>query len=216
MKILNSKKFWNLFSALFKAVGILLILYLLVSPFIPSLFYDFDKSANIQKEEKYRDPSFIANKTLSELEKLPKNGLLTGNRIIIAKIGVNAPIIESNNEAYGLNKGAWRMPDSSTPDKNGNTIITGHRFKYLPPNNLTFYLLDKLENGDIITIVWDKNIYYYKVKEKKIVNDDNLTILKQTKDNILTLFTCDPIFSQKHRLVIISDIYGKNPYINNN
>ena len=133
---------------------------------------------------------------------------LSPRRIIIPKIGVNAPIIDTENEDYGLSKGAWRLPDSSTPDKSGNTVLTGHRFKYLPPSNLTFYLFHKLEKGDITSVAWDGKIYYYRVKEIKIVSKDEVSILKQTKDPTLTMFTCDPIYSTKNRLVIVSELFS--------
>ncbi|MCK5459961.1 sortase [Candidatus Parcubacteria bacterium] len=128
------------------------------------------------------------------------------NRVIIAKIGVNAPIIDSSNEDWALSHGAWRIPGSSSPDKAGNTVITGHRFKYLPPSNLTFYLFHKLEIGDIILAVWEQKKYYYKINEIKIVSPRDLSILEKTEKPTLTLFTCDPIYSQKNRLVIIAEL----------
>jgi sortase A len=102
--------------------------------------------------------------------------------------------------------GAWRVPESSTPDKGGNTVITGHRFKYLPPSNLTFYLLDKMETGDIISVVYKEKEYYYRVKEIKIVDKTELSILAPTKEPILTIFTCHPIYSTEKRLVVTGDL----------
>jgi len=128
------------------------------------------------------------------------------NRVIIPKIGVNAPIVESENQDYALSRGAWRLSDSSTPDKAGNTVITGHRFKYLPPSNLTFYLFHKLEAGDIVSLVWQEKYYYYKIKEIKIVSADDASILGQTDKPTLTMFTCDPIYSQKNRLVVVGEL----------
>lgn len=128
------------------------------------------------------------------------------NRVIIAKIGVNAPIIDSANGDYALSKGAWRIPESSTPDTGGNTVITGHRFKYLPPSNLTFYLFHELEAGDTVLIIWHEKKYYYKVKEIKTIAAHDLSILKQTKEQVLTMFTCAPIYSQKNRLAVISEL----------
>ena len=127
------------------------------------------------------------------------------NALIIPKIGVNIPIIESEDEKYGLSRGAWRLPKSSTPEENGNMVLTGHRFKYLPPSNLTFYLLHKLEAGDIVSVVWNNKTYYYRVKEKKVVSADDTSILKQTKKPTLTIYTCDPIYSTKNRLVIVAE-----------
>jgi len=128
----------------------------------------------------------------------------SGDRIIIPKIGVNAPIIESKNEKDGLNRGAWRLPDSSTPDKGGNTVITGHRFKYLPPNNLTFFLLNKLVKGDRIQINWQGKVYDYLVDSTKIVPAAETSILAPSAEPLLTIFTCDPIFSTKNRLVVLA------------
>ena len=76
----------------------------------------------------------------------------------------------------------------------------------MPPNNLTFYLFDKLEIGDIVSVLWKEKNYYYKIKETKIVKPTDLSILEPTKKSILTMFTCDPIYSQKNRLVIVSEL----------
>jgi len=128
------------------------------------------------------------------------------NRIIIPKIGVNAPIIETADEQYGLDRGAWRVPNSSTPNRGGNMVITGHRFKYLPPNNLTFYLFYKLKIGDIASVIWQEKTYYYRIKEIKIVSNTETSILSPAEESILTIFTCDPIYSTKNRLVVISEL----------
>ena len=98
------------------------------------------------------------------------------------------------------------MPESSTPDKGGNTVITGHRFKYLPPNNLTFFLFDKLAKDDIISVIWRGKNYFYKIKETKIIKPPELSILKPTDASTLTLYTCDPVYSQKNRLVVIGEL----------
>ncbi len=132
------------------------------------------------------------------------------NRLIISKIGVNIPIVENKDEKIGLNKGAWRVSDSSTPDKGGNTVLTGHRFKYLPPSNLTFYLFNKLEKDDIVSVLWNGKTYYYRIKESRIVPATEVSVMKDTKDSILTMFTCDPVYSTKNRLVIKSDLIYEN------
>jgi LPXTG-site transpeptidase (sortase) family protein len=139
-----------------------------------------------------------------------KNSKSEPDRLIIPKIGVNIPIIDVPDEKSGLNKGAWRVTDSSTPDKGGNTVLTGHRFKYLPPSNLTFYLFHKLEKGDIASVLWKGKTYYYRVKETKIVPANDISILDKTDGSILTMFTCDPIYSTKNRLAIISELIYEN------
>lgn len=179
-----------------------LVVYLIIMPIWPALQYRYfqENPADAQDLKK------VESRTVDLINHLPvakKNVSL--NRLIITKIGVNAPIVESKNPV-ALNQGAWRVPESSTPDKGGNTVITGHRFKYLPPNNLTFYLLDKLTTGDLIALRWQKQAYYYRVKETKIVPATEISILEPTAEPTLTLYTCDPIFSTANRLVIVAEL----------
>lgn len=199
------------------AIGI--IIYLIALPLYPAVKYKLTYQGEAPNTD-WQDIKAVKEKTEEIISRLPQaedvnqnTGRLpqaeysvSPNRVIIAKIGVNAPIVESENGDYGLSRGAWRLPESSTPDNGGNTVITGHRFKYLPPSNLTFYLFHKLEAGDIVSIIWQDENYYYRIKEIKIVPAEDLSILEQAGEPILTLFTCDPIYSQKNRLVVISEL----------
>jgi LPXTG-site transpeptidase (sortase) family protein len=186
------------------AVGI--IIYLLVLPLWPALIYKFNRPGAKAKID-WQNITEVKEQTRQIISHLPAAaGNLPDNRVIIPKISLSAPIAESADENYGLSRGAWRLPKSSTPDKGGNTVITGHRFKYLPPNNLTFYLLDKLTGGDIISLIWENKEYDYKIKESKIVPATEVSILNPSEKSILTLFTCDPIWSEKNRLVVVAEL----------
>ena len=120
--------------------------------------------------------------------------------MIIPKIGIESPIIEGGNES-ALSKGSWHLPDTGTPDT-GNMVIGGHRFAYLPPNNTTFYNLDKLKNGDSIYVWWDRKIYKYTVYESIIVNPTDLSIENNTPTPTLTLLTCTPLWTASMRLIV--------------
>lgn len=204
----NNKKYFIFYIAS-TVIAVAILAYLIFLPFFPALKYNaYQKEVaglDLKNVEVVKD---IVSKEAEKkaLNKLPTTEDKFKDRIIIPKIGVNAPIIISNNSAYALNLGSWIMPDHGTPDKAGNTIITGHRFKYLPPNNLTFYSLDKLEAGDIISVFWKNKYYYYKAREKKVVPNNDFSILNNTDSPVLTLFTCDPIWSEENRLVIVSDL----------
>lgn len=126
------------------------------------------------------------------------------NKIVIPKMGVDSEILEGANEDT-LWKGIWRMPVGSTPNQGGNTIITAHRYLHRPPSPKTFYLIDKLVIGDVITVYWDGNKYEYKVIESKIVEPDDVTILHNTSDDRLTIFSCTPLFTSKQRLVVTAE-----------
>jgi len=207
-------KIKSFFGRLSLILGLVIIFYLIALPLYPLVRYNFfpPNFSDVIDSENQTASSTAATSTA--VSATTTTGSLTdnnretekqnANRIIIKKIGVNAPIIESANEQYGLNHGAWHYPSSGTPGKSGNMVITGHRFKYLPPNNLTFYLLDKLETGDAIAIVWNGKPFKYRVSGTKIVSANETSILAPTDDQTLTVFTCDPIYSTENRLVIIA------------
>jgi sortase A len=194
-----------------QAGSLLIILYLAVAPFLPEIMFRLrgTKIAEISNSDSGNQSQDLSFSTSSEQTAVqggafPQAGYsVSKNRLIIAKIGVNAPIVEAKGE-WGLDRGAWRMPDSSTPDKGGNTVISGHRFKYLPPNNTTFYLFHKLSAGDKVKVEWEGKEYDYSITEKKNVDKTDMSILEKTASSTLTLFTCDPIYSQEHRLVVIA------------
>lgn len=128
---------------------------------------------------------------------------LKRNKIVISSIGVNAEILEGDKSV--LNKGFWRIPDTSTPDEGGNTVIVGHRYiATYGPN--TFINLDKVQLGDKIEIIWDNHTYSYQVKEVKKVPSTDLDIEKPTDESILTLYTCTSLWDNSERLVVVSEM----------
>lgn len=125
------------------------------------------------------------------------------NRLVIPKIGVDVAIVVSPNQEEALAKGIWHIPGTSFPDRGSNTVLSGHRFRFLSGNR-TLYLLDKLEKGDPIIIYWKGKEYDYVVTAEKIVGPRAVEILDPTDKPRLTIFTCSPLFSTKERLVLIA------------
>ncbi|SRR6056297_482153 len=197
------------FSQILILGGLLVILYLVFLPVYPKLksyLQLFRHQRSVQKI----DNIFQGQDDPLSLEQTNKQGVLgqslkVKNRIIIPLINVNTPLSESQNSATGLSQGAWLLPQGSRPGRRGNTIITAHRFKYLPPHNLTFYFLDKLEPGDRIMVYYQEEKYVYQVKRSFLVEAEDLSILKPSEEEKLTLFTCHPVFSEKQRLVVVAE-----------
>jgi len=123
-EIQKNKQFLRASVSILGFLVLVLIAYLLLLPLYPALKYEFFKQAS--RGEDLKNLAVIREKTEAAVQKET-----SGNRLIISKIGIDAPIIESVNETYGLNHGVWHLPESSTPDIGGNTVLTGHRFKYL-------------------------------------------------------------------------------------
>lgn len=127
------------------------------------------------------------------------------NRLIISRLDINMPIYESKN-ADVLVKGGWIFPGTSTPEYASNTVIFGHRFRYLPPISNTFYALDKIKAGDEVKIQWKGKIYAYYVTGSKIIEPTDFSVLDSTEKPSLTLITCAPLFSTKQRLVVTASL----------
>lgn len=136
----------------------------------------------------------------------PSHEEITGDRIVIPKIGVNMPITGGVNEEYAWSRGAWLDNRTSTPDKGSNTAFSAHRFQYKPPSNKTFYLLDKLEEGDEVGVYWEDKLYTYRVTDSSVVTPYAAEVLEPTDKPTITLITCTPLFSVKNRLVVTAEL----------
>ena len=129
----------------------------------------------------------------------------TIDRMKIPAIRVDMQIAEGMSEKV-LNKGfAWKLPYTSTPDKGGNTVIGCHRYLYTSGSR-TCFNLDKVKAGDTMVVEWKGVRYDYRVREIKIVQPDDISILNATRESVLTVFTCTPKFTSKLRLVVIADL----------
>jgi LPXTG-site transpeptidase (sortase) family protein len=128
-------------------------------------------------------------------EPIPKE-----NRLIIPKISVDAPIGETT-DSNALGQGMMRIPNTSTPDKGGNTVIIGHRVLFTSGPD-TFYDLDKVTVNDLVYVYWKQKEYVYKVYEIKVVKPDQVDIENNTKQSIITLYTCTPKWTSLRRLVV--------------
>lgn len=173
---------------------------ILAIPFSPWLLYHALKPEPVfpYATKLTRLPEFPSTAVKPKSEALPK-----GNRLVIPKIGVDVEIVEGKDER-ALYRGIWHIPNTSSPDRGGNTVLTGHRFQYLSGPR-TLYLLDQMQVGDVIIVYWKGVEYDYKVRERKIVNPDAIEILDNTDSPQLTVFTCTPIFTTKQRLVLFAE-----------
>jgi LPXTG-site transpeptidase (sortase) family protein len=128
-------------------------------------------------------------------------------RVIIPSIGVDMLIVtDEDNEKDAFARGAWLLPGTAEPGGlTGNTVIAAHRYMYTSGPN-TFYHLDKLKIGDQIIVRWREKDYLYIVRETKIVDPSEISILNPTEKPTLTLFTCHPIYTTKSRLVVVGDL----------
>ncbi len=123
------------------------------------------------------------------------------DRLRISDAKINMPIFASKNSNV-LTKGGWIFPNTSTPDQGSNTVIFGHRFRYLPPVSNTLFHLNKVEYGDTIVIVWKGKTYTYIVDEIRIIEPTDWSVTQPSTTARITIITCAPVFSTAQRLVV--------------
>lgn len=131
---------------------------------------------------------------LTFLKRSPDVTKVTQNRIIVEKAGIDEFIFEGGEEA--LEKGAWhRFPDRGDPINGGNFIVSAHRFVFdinptAASEKSSFYNIEKINEGDTITIHWEGEKYEYKVAKRYKVKPTDIHIEDKTEDHILTMYSC--------------------------
>lgn len=178
-------------------VAILLINgYIIVLPVLPNLLFwvQHRDPQQVQKMEAQirSDPNPLA-------ENRPQD-----NRLVAPTMLFDQPINDGPTITT-LRKGLWRRPNTSTPDKGGNTVLVGHRLTYSNPRG-TLYNLDKIHVGDDLAIWWQGKRYRYSVTETKVVAPTEISVEAATKDARLTIYTCTPLWLPKDRLVVIAKL----------
>ncbi|MCA9386343.1 class E sortase [Candidatus Dojkabacteria bacterium] len=176
--------------------------YLVVFPLFPQVAFAFsDKEKNTVEAQIELDKSLVEEfDTDNNPIESPDMVISNERRLIIPSIGVDGKVLVGDS-ADLLNHGFWHRPNTSTPDKGGNTVFTGHRFLYKSGPE-TFYHLDKVEIGDSATVIWNGIRYDYEVFDIVEVTPDMIEIEAPTDEPILTFYTCTPLWTAEKRLVV--------------
>lgn len=175
----------------FVVIGI--SLYIIIMPVVPQIqFWLKQRSGGMSNTVVYSADDKAGSKPI------PKD-----NRLVIPQMALDATVNEGKY-ANTLKHGLWRRPNTSTPDKGGNTVIVGHRFTYSSP--AIFYHLDKIKVNDELSLFWEEKEYRYKIQEIKTVEPSAVEVEDNTEEPTLTLYTCTPLWTSKHRLVIVAKL----------
>lgn len=139
----------------------------------------------------------------------------------VSSVGINSvqvtPNVESHDEeVYNeyLKNGLAHFKGTPLPGDGGNSFIYGHsaiESFFSNHENLAetiFTRLEDIEVGDSVLIEKDDKILKYKVKQKKIVEPDDFSILvNQDERETLTLMTCWPLGIGSKRLIVVAERY---------
>lgn len=124
-------------------------------------------------------------------------------RIIIKNLGIDLPLIPAKivgKKWETTTKGASYVISSPIPGENGNSIIYAHDWASL------FGPLRDATGGEKIEIVFtDKTKKIFVIKKVSVVSDTESSILAQTKDRRITLYTCTG-FLDSQRFVAVATL----------
>ena len=105
-------------------------------------------------------------------------------RIEINAIGLEVMILEGVGDET-LRRAVGHIPGTSLPGQDGNVAIAGHRDTFFRP-------LRNIHKDDEITLTTLNGSYRYRVDSTKIVEPEEIGVLYDSGEAILTLVTCYP------------------------
>lgn len=122
----------------------------------------------------------------------------------IDKIGLEVPVFEGTSSLV-LNRGVGRIVGSAKIGEFGNIGIAGHRDGF-------FRKLKAVTVGDVIGLETNAGTQLYKVDSIVIVEQDDLSALKDDSRAGLTLVTCFPFYfvgGAPQRYIVHATLQGK-------
>lgn len=160
---------------------------------------------------------FLSNRENNQLS-FPKNTKTVEESFPYKDFGLNimsldikAPVIANvsgnDKNAYfkSLEKGVAHMQGTAKPGEGGLIFIFGHSSFYpwsAGDYKQVFLNLEKIKKDDIISLWYKDTEYKYQVFETKVVEPNDLSVLRPTKTEQLTLMTCVPPGTQEKRLIV--------------
>lgn len=107
--------------------------------------------------------------------------------IEIPSIQIRYPVVEGAGDAQ-IRYAIGHMSETAGIGKKGNCVLCGHNGSR---NGLFFTHLSKVRIGDEVKVTAGNGaVYRYQIKETFVVEQDDSTVKEQTKEDMLTLFTC--------------------------
>jgi sortase A len=120
-------------------------------------------------------------------------------RIEIPDIGVSEYVVEGTDTG-DLRKGPGHYPATPLPGDPGTSAIAGHRTTYGAP----FRNIDDLERGDVIRVDMPDGTFVYRVERIRIVDDQDLSVLRPRGYKRLMLSACHPLYSAAERVIVFA------------
>ena len=122
-------------------------------------------------------------------------------RIKIPSIDADYVVVQGTEEA-DLERGPGHYPDTALPGQRRTVAIAGHRTTYGAP----FNQIDKIEIGDTIVLEMPYGTFTYDVTATRIVDPDQVGIVRDIGRDRLVLTSCHPLYSAAQRYAVFADL----------
>ncbi|MBI4008655.1 sortase [Candidatus Roizmanbacteria bacterium] len=144
----------------------------------------------------------IVFKEFPQVKKNKQSRQSPPSRIVIKKVNIDLPLFPAKivGQRWDLtNKGASWLDFSPIPGDRGNSILYGHNW-----TNLLGNLIFVRPGAEIEIFYKDGSHKIFIVDGTATVNPDNVSVLSQTNDSRITIYTCTGLFDQKRYIVAAS------------
>ena len=118
-------------------------------------------------------------------------------RIIVPRLGLDMLFVDGTASS-SLEKGPGRDLETFMPGENRLVYVAGHRTTFLAP----FSNIDKLRQGDRITLQLPYATFVYRVTHHVIVPSNDMAVLRTGDRELLALQACHPRFFATHRYIV--------------
>ncbi len=125
----------------------------------------------------------ISTTSMPRITRTLPTGSLVG-RIEIPRLGVSA-IVREGDDISTLRRSVGHIPDTVLPGESGNSGFAGHRDTF-------FRGLRNARSGDRITVTTADATLNYVIRNTRVVEPDDVSVLNPTPGHTLTLVTCYP------------------------
>ena len=165
----------------------------------------------------YIAPGNVSDNGITAIDPTVNTAVSETNKLMIPKLNIDVPVhFGISNDTHTINQAMmhgvahFMVPGANAfPGQIGNTVITGHSAGDIYSSNqykFIFSGLERLVEGDLIYIDYNKVRYTYRMTGKKTVEPSDVASLKYDGNKaILTLITCWPLGTSKYRLLIFAD-----------
>jgi sortase A len=132
---------------------------------------------------------------------IPTPGPGNATRITIPAINVDAPVVEGTGWEQ-LKRGVGHYLGTANPGQTGNMVLSAHNDIF----GEIFRDLDQLQDGDEIFVQTTTRSFTYVVRDTRIVEPTEVSVMDPTREPTTSLISCYPYLIDTQRIVVIAEL----------